>query len=65
MISSVLDPLNAVLEDLDLGLILDDLVSEQPIVWVGTQSPGPNADVLLLLLQVPLKGAEELGDLGL
>ena len=65
ILSSVLDPLDAVLDDPNLGLSLDDLVSEQPVVWVGSEFPGPNADVLLLLLQVPLKGAEKWGVLGL
>ena len=50
MIGSVLDPQDAVLDHSNLGLSLDDLVSEQPVVWVGAEFPGPNTDVLLLLL---------------
>ena len=50
MIGSVLDPLDAVLDDSSLGLSLDYLVSEQPVMWVGAELPSPNTDVLLLLL---------------
>ena len=62
MVSSIL---KSVPDDLNLTLGLDDLVSEMSFVWVGSEFPGPNADVLLLLLQVPLKDAEEVGVLGL
>ena len=65
MIGSVLDPLNAVLEDPDLNLILDGLIPDQPTVWVGFEFPGSNVEILPLLLQVPLKGVEEVGVLGL
>ena len=65
MIGPFLDPLNAVLKDLDLDLILDDLIPEQPTVWVSFEFPGSNGEILPLLFQVPLKGVKELGILGL
>ena len=49
MIGSVLDPLDAVLDNSNIVLSLDDLVSEQPVVWVGAELPGQNTKVLLLL----------------
>ena len=65
MVGPFLDPLNAVLEDPDLNLILDDLTPEHLTVWVGLEFPGSNGEILPLLFQVPLKGIEEVGVLGL
>ena len=54
---SVLHPLNVVLDDPSLGLSLDDLISKQPVVGIAAEVPGPNADILPLLLQALLQGA--------
>ena len=65
MVGFILGSLDTVLEDLDLILGLDNLVSKCKVVGINGELPMPVTDVLELLLQSLLQVNEELRILGL